>query len=203
MSAPGKGTALADVAALASNQGTGEARLRSETGEIDQGDLLGLRELDDELALFDDQALKPPKRRAGRPPGSVNRSTMQLKKLLAARGYRDPAEFLAAILSMDLKDLTALLGGDPAEAIKAQVKAAAELMPYFHQKAPVAVHHTGEASRPLIVVMDGPGGARSIGGADGAMSIHDVINQQVIETGGARSHGAGSHETGQADDDAR
>ncbi len=54
-------------------------------------------------------------------------------------------------------------------------------MPYFHQKMPIAVQHSGDgASRPLIIIADGP---RAVGGAGSAMSIYDVEENQAIAAG--------------------
>lgn len=116
-----------------------------------------------ELEPFEAGAIRPPKRRVGRPPGSPNRTTLQLQRLLLARGYRDPAEFLAAIVTGDPRQLAADLAGKPldlvtfAEALevaKLQRQAADGLMPYFHQKMPTAVEVKGDAPRQLIVMGD-------------------------------------------------
>ena len=105
-----------------------------------------------ELDLFEGHRISPPRR--GRPPGSPNRTTVQLQKLLLAKGYRDPAEFLAAIQSMDVADLAEALACDKIAAATLQVRAAEKLMPYFHQMLPQAVEVKGDAPRKLIVMGD-------------------------------------------------
>lgn len=201
----GKSSAVADVAAQA---GPDQGRSVSHTlapADGAQADLLGF---DQELALFEDQAIAPPARRGpGRPVGSVNRTTLQLQKLLMARGARDPAEFLASIVSMDvhalakvLADFTKLgdvtvLATSVGDALKLQITAAKELMPYFHQKMPIAVEHTGDGARPLIIIRDGE--VTRIGATIDAraMSVHEVQQDQGLSgpapTG---SHGEHSHD---------
>lgn len=106
-----------------------------------------------ELSLFDEATIPPPRGR-GRPPGSPNRTTVQLQKLLLAKGYRDPAEFMAALASMDTKELAERLSCTKLEAIAVQQRAAEKLMPYFHQAMPQAVELKGDVPRKLIVMGD-------------------------------------------------
>jgi hypothetical protein len=120
-------------------------------------------ELDGEAEAFARHAVPTP-RRAGRPPGSPNRSTLMLQRWLMARGYRDPAEFLAALVSADTRELAAELAGRPLdkapgfeaalEVLKIQRAAAAELLPYFHQRLPAQVYVKADGPRQLIVIGD-------------------------------------------------
>jgi hypothetical protein len=124
---------------------TGAAR------EADDGLDLFVSEVD----LFEAHAVKPPKRGPGRPSGSLNRTTLQMQRLLLARGYRDPAEFLAALVTMDTKALAAAIGGEDVERVlDVQRKAAADLMPYFHQRQPNAPAERQEEHRTMIVMGD-------------------------------------------------
>lgn len=189
-------SAIADVMAQGGpEEGRRVARTRGDAGE---GDLFAEQAaLDDELAVFDQQAVRPP-RRAGRPPGSPNRATLKLKQLLLARGYRDPAEMLAATMSMDVRELAAALRPEgPAktsvtfdqahEALKLQVRAAEALLPYFHQKMPIAVEHSGERHRPVIIINDASGAAaRAERGQvlDGVMSVHESEEDQPLSLSG-------------------
>lgn len=198
---------MADVAAQA---GPDQTRAMAHTPGSPDGadaDLLGFEQ---ELGLFADQGIKPPvKRSAGRPVGSVNRTTLQLQRLLMARGYRDPAEFLASIVSMGVQDLanalsvvqpdTGVVQVNRGAALDLQIKAATALLPYFHQKMPIAVQHSGDGQRPLIIINDGPaGGAVRAVKASETMSVHDVEiveqDQQLNEGDAAASHGRASHE---------
>lgn len=204
----GKSSAVADVAAQA---GPDQTRSVSHTPAAPEpaGDLFAL---DQELDQFAGHAVAPvAKRGPGRPAGSVNRTTLQLQRLLLQRGYRDPAEFLASIVSMDARELARELSkpakiGEAivevtsvADALDLQVKAAKELMPYFHQRMPIAVEHHGDRARPLIIIRDGEGpGARARVVEGEAMSIHDaqeVQSDQVLSDGeGAASHADHSHD---------
>ena len=168
------------VAHRGARSGEGEAELRA---ELDQ--------LDGELSLFEGSAVRPVRRGPGRPPGSPNRSTLQLKRLLLARGYRDPAEALAAIVTMGTRDLAGELRPDKRadgvtfdqahEVLKLQVRAAEALMPFFHQKMPIAVEHRGDALRPVIVINEGgtwPGASRD---RDAGMSVHEVLEVEPVQ----------------------
>jgi hypothetical protein len=143
-----------------------------------------------ELEPFEAGAIRPPKRRVGRPPGSPNRTTLQLQRLLLARGYRDPAEFLAAIVTNDARQLAADLAGKPLELVtfaealevaKLQRQAADGLMPYFHQKMPTAVEVKGDAPRQLIVMGD-------------VVNMKAVADQRLSAIDAEASHGDQSHE---------
>lgn len=207
----GKSSAVADVAAQAGpDQGRSVAHTLA-PADGGQADLLGF---DQELSLFEDQAIAPPARRGpGRPVGSVNRTTLQLQKLLMAKGYRDPAEFLASIVSMDVRVLAGELS-EPRKAdddkgvevmtvhrgaaLQLQLRAAEALMPYFHQKMPIAVEHTGDGARPLIIIRDGES-VRITPAIDGrAMSVHDVAevqqDQGLSGSAPAMSHGDATHD---------
>lgn len=138
-----------------------------------------------ELDLFEQATIAPPKGK-GRPPGSPNRSTVQLQKLLLAKGYRDPAEFMAALQSMDTKELAEKLSCGKLEAAQLQLRAAERLMPYFHQAMPQAVELKTDTPRKLIVMGD--------------VVQNIVTNQQVSLDGEAPtvdlSHSEFSHEKG-------
>lgn len=195
----GKSSAVADVAAQA---GPDQGRSVSHTLAAPEpaGDLFAL---DQELDQFARQTIAPvAKRGPGRPAGSVNRTTLQLQRLLLQRGYRDPAEYLAAIYTMDPVDLMRALGGpdhvDPTKVLAIQKQAAEALMPYFHQKMPVQVEHGGQVARPLIIIRDGEGpGARARVVEGEAMSVHDAQevqpDQGVSEAEAEASHGSHSH----------
>lgn len=170
-----------------------------------QADLLAFG---DEVALFADQRIAPPRRGPGRPPGSPNRATLQLKRLMLARGYRDPAEFLSALMSMDVRELAGQLRPDgkardvtfeqAVEALRLQVRGAEALLPYFHQKMPIAVEHSGESQRPVIIINDHHGAARTaLQGrqGDAAMSVHEPVEYQRVSDGET----VASHETASDD----
>lgn len=233
----GRGSAVAGVASNLANQGSGVALTggggekpgggaAGEGGEA-LGDLFGV--LDEEVAGFVSATIAAPvKRGPGRPPGSPNRTTLQLQRYLQARGYRDPAEFLASLVSMDTRALAAALRGPvpPREdgevppvgfgealaALELQRKAASDLMPYFHQRMPQQVEHRGEGARPLIIIHDAPAGG-AVRPSGGVMSVYDEIEAAAVllsdqgleaDVGASdpgRSHVSQSHDAHQVIDD--
>lgn len=186
------------------DQGLSVAHTRAAAGGDDQADLLREAEaFGEEIGLFGAMTVAA-RRGPGRPPGSPNRSTLALKRLLLAKGYRDPAEFLAAIISHDTRELAAALRPDQAgkapgvatfdqahEAMKLQVRAAEALLPYFHQKMPIAVEHSGGAARPVIIINDaGFAAAARVAAVDGTMSVHESVEDQGVSgSDGEASHG--------------
>jgi len=142
------------------------------------------------LDLFGEHQVKPPKLN-GRPPGRVPHATQALRKLLIARGYRDPAEFLAAIYSMPTKELAAELHCDTKDAMPHQIRAAVELLPYFHQKSPMALEVTQQTLRPVMIINEVHHHAGASETDDGAMSVHDLEAEQyqeVSEDGAEATH---------------
>lgn len=155
-------------------------------------DLFGL-----ELEGFGGQAIRPPIARGrGRPPGSPNRSTTKLREMLLARGYRDPMEWQAALITADPRELAAALAGGKVEHVtfaqalevaKLQRAAASDLNPYFNQAMPKQVEVKTEALRPLFVI-------------NRATSAIDETNQRVVDVTPRASHDGASHERVQDDD---
>lgn len=83
------------------------------------------------------------RRGPGRPAGASNKLRAKIRELMAARGYRDPAEQLAMLAGLDRPDLhplgyaaqIAATLGEPVMAVAREMRqAAAELMPYWHAK---------------------------------------------------------------------
>ena len=188
----GKSSAVADIASQLGNEGRAVTHTPDAPGDFER-DLFAL---DEELDQFAGQTIAPVKRGPGRPKGVVDRTTLQLSRFLRAKGYRDPAEFLASIVSMDTRELARELGEEGlAGVVELQVKAAKELMPYFHQKMPLAVEHKGTAARPLFIINDGEGMGAMIAGAIDRMSAFDAQYQEVSSGDDASSH------DGRGDDD--
>ncbi|WP_156771716.1 hypothetical protein [Labrys sp. WJW] len=187
---------MAKVAETA-NQGISEAHTPAAPGagdvEAALADLFGL-----ELQQLEGATIAPPKKGPGRPPGSPNRTTLQYAKLMAAKGYRNPLEFLCAIFSMDVKELCARTGLKLSDAFNSQIRAAAEALPYFEQAMPKAVEVKAETARPLIIIQDGSVRlGEAVRRPDGAMSIHDLDPQQyqeVSEPAPQGSHDKVSHD---------
>ncbi|WP_112312507.1 hypothetical protein [Pseudogemmobacter bohemicus] len=109
--------------------------------------LLAEREAGGQLDMFGgDQGEAVPvedRRGPGRPAGSSNKLRGKIRELMAARGYRDPAEQLAMLAGLDRPDLhplgyaaqIAATLGEPVMLVAREMRqAAAELMPYWHAK---------------------------------------------------------------------
>jgi hypothetical protein len=91
----------------------------------------------------------------GRPRGARNRKTKAFEDWFFAKGYKDPAQLLAEIVSADPIALRAQVpGADMLDVIKAQIAAAGELMPYLHGKKPIDLNVTGEVL-PTLILMTG------------------------------------------------
>jgi hypothetical protein len=72
------------------------------------------------------------------------------------------------------------------EALKLQVRAAEAIMPFFHQKKPIAVEHSGDGQRPVIIINDS--GIRTEARALAAgvtMSAHEPQQYQGLSEGDA------------------
>lgn len=87
----------------------------------------------------------------GRPKGSSNRKTLAMRDWILSR-YRSPLEVLAETYSRPVADLALELGCSRIEAFDRQQRAAIELAPYLHGKAPVEVHLSG--ALPTLMMAD-------------------------------------------------
>lgn len=124
------------------------------------------------------QALQQP-RRAGRPPGAINRSTKAWREFLLAK-HRSPLEVLAETYSRPVQDLAAELGCTKLEAFQLQQRAAAELAPYLHGKMPIEVEIN--ANGVVQLVLETPlGGAMPVGTGSILDGATIVEYQQVSE----------------------
>lgn len=143
----------------------------------------------------------------GRPPGSANKKTLALKAYYQAKGFRDPIAYLGEIVSADpvalwtwfreaTKGENAALDGAPSlvEIVALQVKAAAELAPFLHGKAPIRIE-SDDRSLPVLIMdlgTDQVTAARLGKVDDGAMSLgvpEGEENQALSGGDGDASHG--------------
>jgi len=108
------------------------------------GPLLPLRDAEQLELLRDDRgeldrvAARRAARGVGRPPGSANKRTKDVRDYLLSR-YAHPLEVLAQIISRPIDQIVAETGCKPIEALALVKSAAAELAPYVEGKMPVAV----------------------------------------------------------------
>lgn len=105
-----------------------------------------LEEQGEQLGLFGEEGapIAPEARRGpGRPAGAPNKVRAKLREYLASQGYTDPAVQLARMAGLDRPDqhplaLAAAIAqqtGDDVLSVAREMRmAAAELLPYWHQK---------------------------------------------------------------------
>lgn len=109
----------------------------------------------------------------GRPIGSANKRTLQLARYLASLGFKDPALGLAHVASMDWGTIAKALSCTPLEAARFWLDASRELMPYIHQKRPIALEHEAPDAGDLS--------ARQLAEAIIAGARDLLKNQQLID----------------------
>lgn len=80
----------------------------------------------------------PAQKGPGRPPGARNKRTVEMVNYLSSQ-YRSPLEVLAVISNAGVGELAARLGCTKLEALQEMRIAASTLLPYWHQKMPLAV----------------------------------------------------------------
>lgn len=114
----------------------------------------------------------------GRPKGAKNRATKEWMEFFLSR-YRSPLIGLAELYSRPVQQLAQTLGCDLLEAGKLQMAAMQAILPYVHQKQPVAIEAAGR-TRGLLILGD-------LGSLDGAAGEHALPlaepeqNQRVID----------------------
>lgn len=136
--------------------------------EAEQLDLLGMPE-----PRFSVVERKPG---PGRPPGSRNRRTEAWAQYLLAR-YASPLEVLAQIATSSVEELHKRLGCSPLEALQEKRLAALGLLPYLHQRQPIAVDLNTRQVVNLTIVEGAAEPADSL-----AVEIIGIVeNQQLSE----------------------
>jgi len=121
----------------------------------------------------------------GRPAGSVNRSTRQMRDFIL-KNFTDPAVGLAAsglrstwpASIAAARAIAAELGCKTIEAIELMRKCSAELMPYVHSKQPLAVNLQGKIAQLHIGL--GAGGER-MGGDQVRELLDEFVRGHVAE----------------------
>lgn len=98
-------------------------------------------------------AIEQGERGRGRPPGARNKSTSAWIDYILAR-YPAPAVALAATYARPVQGLADELGCDKLEAFKVQIACATNLMPYIHQKQPLAVQVDARGVVQLVIALD-------------------------------------------------
>lgn len=89
-------------------------------------------------------------RKGGRPPGARNKRTEAWVQFILAR-YRSPLIALAETYSRPVEELARELCCSRLDAFREQIRAAAELLPYIHQKLPQALQIEGKGVVALTI----------------------------------------------------
>lgn len=168
-----------------------------------------------ELELFDTQDDRDgplsktlrERRGPGRPPGSPNKRTADLRRFILAR-YKHPVIAAAEIFSMSVDELAAALNCDKRDAVLVQVRCAEFVAPYIEAKMPQRVAITDDRSLPSYGLTFGKDGAtltdeqgRKVDLIALAARAKDAMDQRLINGEAIKSHGDGSQDEGQDADD--
>lgn len=213
----------ADPAGEAGDRDQGGGKKPAGAGEIDQAQLAdAIRQLSGELEAAPEQfdllaedlqpvdtlglageivARRQRDRGAGRPPGASNKRNTAVFDYLEALGHRDPATTLSLLQTADTKELAQMLGCDPLDVLREQVKAAINLMPFKYAKKPTELQVSGGAGsgRPVMVIGE-MNVAIGMASDDGFMSAGQpraktVEHQEVSDEASVRHDGDAPHET--------
>lgn len=138
--------------------------------EAEQLDLLGMP--DPRFGVVAERKPGP-----GRPPGSRNRRTEAWAQFLLAR-YASPLEVLAQIATSSVEELHKRLGCSPLEALQEKRLAAIGLLPYLHQRQPIAVDLNSRQVVHLSIHDAGPAPAESL-----AVEIVGIVENQELSEG--------------------
>lgn len=146
------------------------------------------------------------RRGPGRPLGSPNKKTEDLRRFLLAR-FKHPAVALAEIYSIPTDVLARELGMKPGDVLALQIRAAAEVAPYVDSKMPAKIHISDSDRLPAfsLVFADGRVSAEDKAGnkldltALAARAKH-AMRQRLSSGEGDGSHDDGSHDEGEVID---
>lgn len=87
---------------------------------------------------------QPEERGRGRPKGATNKSTKEWVEFFMNRVKKSPLLFLGELYSQNTEDLARKMLCEREDALKMQIAAANAVLPYVHQKQPVAVQVQAE-----------------------------------------------------------
>ena len=131
--------------------------------------MLGLPETAKGMALAE-------RRRAGRPQGARNRRVEDVARWVLDH-MGDPLLVQAQVAVMPVAELAAALGCSPMDALAAQRLAAAQVLPYLHQRKPIAVDVSTTKVVHLTIVEGLPGDAPAEDGVTILGTFEIVENQ--------------------------
>lgn len=146
-------------------------------------------------------ALEQRARGPGRPRGSPNKKTEDLRRFVLAR-FKHPVVAAAELYSMPATSLAAILDCDPLEAATLQLKAMAFVGPYVDSTMPARMQIDADPRLPeFSISFTGPDGSAVAVDASGkrldivalAARAKAAMDQRLIEGEANKSHGDASH----------
>lgn len=150
MSGLGNGTGAAGMPekACGAEKNGGTAVLA--VSDAEDAEALRLQEEDAEADI--DCNYSVTRRGAGRPKGSRNRSTEAWRSFFL-RQNKSPLMFLGGIYSVPTSKLASDIGVEMEDALKYQIAAAQAVLPYVHQKQPIAVERSDDILPVINITM--------------------------------------------------
>lgn len=151
--------------------------------------------------LFNERAER---RGPGRPKGSPNKRTEDLRRFILAR-FKHPVVALMEIGSIPTIELISELRLDPDKALALQIRALSEAAPYVDSKMPMKLTVSDGDRLPEFHLHFGSDGSAKATDQQGrTMDLEALyarakraMDQRLIGGEAARSHGDGSQENGQ------
>lgn len=122
---------------------------------------------------------QPAARGAGRPAGSPNRRTAEIRDYLLAK-YPHPLIGLCEMYARDTKALAQHLDCSPLEALKVQQSAALGALPYLEAKMPQAVDVNANGSLTLVLEGFNPTKTRAVE-EGGGLVIEGTVEELAPE----------------------
>lgn len=97
----------------------------------------------------------------GRPAGAKNRVTRETIEMLRRLGHKDPLIGLGEAFSMGPQGIAKWIGLSRKDALDRWIAIADKLLPYWHQKQPIAVDAQGASLVPIMIQLGGESAANS------------------------------------------
>lgn len=146
------------------------------------------------------------RRGPGRPPGSPNKRTEDLRRFVLSR-FKHPVVALMEIGAMPAHELAEYLACKPLDALTLQIRALAEAAPYVDSKMPQRIQMTDRDRLPSFGLEFAAGALSVIDPAGNRVSLSTLavrakgaMAQRLIDGEAIRSQNDGSHEQAQRPD---
>lgn len=127
-----------------------------------------------EVAVFEETAGMG-ERKAGRPKGARNKSTKEWVDYFMNKIGESPLIVLGKLYTKDTKELAREMCCDRLDALKMQISAASAVLPYVHQKQPVAIEVASE-ELPTIQIFTSPTVYQQINNGNGQVKREIIVD---------------------------